>query len=1501
MTYRPRTSNEWLRSTLRALACLWCVGLVVLLTLGVVPAQAVVDEQAVPSQAPPTFESLLSNPDRPEVVGDQLLVAFRKGMNALTAQQLVGRYGATVQSVLTQASKYSGQRIAVIKTRGLSVADLFDQLQNNPAIAAVSLNYKVAVAVTVPDDPRFDDQWGLNNTGQTGGTADADIDAPEAWDVSTGSAGVVVADIDTGIDYTHEDLVANIWTNPYEIPGDGIDNDGNGYVDDVYGIDTANGDSDPWDDHGHGTHTAGTIAAVGDNGVGVTGVGWSTKVMAVKFLDQWGYGSDAGAVEAIYYVIGQKFDNDVNVVAINASWGGGGYDPVLEQAIADAGDAGIIFVAAAGNDSQNTDVVPNYPSCYEVPTIVSVGATDDEDLPSLFSNYGASSVDLFAPGENILSTLPNLSYVPAAGDYFFDDMESGAGKWAAPEGTWSITTEKPKGGAHSWSDSPAADYADDTESSITTEAIDLTTGPVHPMFGFGAYYDLGAGADTLLVEFSGDDGTTWEPVTGLYGSSGGSWEAISVPVPSYLRTDQFRARFHLITDSEDGAVADGVYIDDVGIGASPPSHEYAEWSGTSMATPHVTGSIAVLAAEYPDDGPLERISRIRSGVDVLPQLAGQANTGGRLNFAGSIDPGLVRSPWATGLFYERPVAAGSELTVEGVLFGDAVGRVLLSDGVTEVEAPVVWWAAGVVEATMPDTRNGMVILERADGLRCLAGTVSAWADGDSSILRRNGNTALSVDGTILSFGGYTQGGWEATSTIESYDPSVDAWSSTSKLRLPEPRVYAASAVAGERVYVIGGFEDDTGHAHDNMWAYDFGTNEWQTMAPLPVPLMFHEAVALDGSIWVFGGSDDLGEMNHDLYVYDPEVDSWSVLNGPSTPRIAGAGIALDGLIYYFGGLSTDTDDYLTTAEVYDPYADSWSALPDLPSPLARMGVAEYGSMVYLVGGTRSDWWQGGTKTMLRFDPAANTWKDLSSTVLALPADAAVHSSPAVALEGQGIYSMNGMSWGSSSARMQLLADPELSISITSVDPTHGPPAGGNTVTILGTNFYDVTGVNFGSIPATGFTVASPGRIVATAPAGAVGVVQVQVVSTGGSTADTEADDYAYGDAPSITGLSVHSGSATGGTTVVITGTGFNGVTGYDAVTFGGIPAASFTRDSETRITAVSPAHAAGPVQVQVRAAVGATPDGAADDFLYFIAYSVLRGVDRYDTAIKIARAMFPGALPAGSGLVLAPGDSFQEALCGAPLASAYGGPVLLTPRTVLTAAVKAEILRLRPQTVICIGLSETMKNKVQTALGATGTAIAIRGANVYDMSYRVAKALGAKVGDLGGATAIVARGDVFADAIGVSPLACAQTWPVILTGRGTVLSASAVRAFNELGIHSAIKVGTYAVLPAGVNGLANLSGANRYATNVNVAKWALANAGLSFGHLGIATGDKFPDALAAGPYLAQQRGVVLLSPLYGPLPGAAAGEITSHADDVQHVSFMGMIEPVIGQVKALLP
>ena len=224
------------------------------------------------------------------------------------------------------------------------------------------------------------------------------IAAPSAWDISPGSSQVVVAVIDTGVDYTHPDLAANIWSNPGEIPSNGIDDDQNGYVDDLHGVNVLAGSGDPLDDNNHGTHCSGTIGGVGNNAQGVAGVNWNVQLMGVKFLASSGAGSLYGAIAGIHYAI----QNGAKI--ISASWGGGGYSQALYDAISEAKDAGVLFVAAAGNSGLDSDVIPGYPAAYDLDNIVSVAATGKNDSLATFSNYGAKSVDIAAPGVGILST-----------------------------------------------------------------------------------------------------------------------------------------------------------------------------------------------------------------------------------------------------------------------------------------------------------------------------------------------------------------------------------------------------------------------------------------------------------------------------------------------------------------------------------------------------------------------------------------------------------------------------------------------------------------------------------------------------------------------------------------------------------------------------------------------------------------------------------------------------------------------------------------------------------------------------------------------------------------------------------------------------------------------------------------------------------------------------------------------------------------------------------------
>ena len=301
----------------------------------------------------------------------------------------------------------------------LTVADALPRLRGKSEILYVEPNYKIRLASIFPNDTRFDEMWAMHNTGQTGGTVDADIDAPEAWNLVTDS-NVIVAVIDTGVDYTHPDLSTNMWVNQEELNGDpNVDDDGNGYIDDVYGYDfctydDGQEDPDPWDDYGHGTHCAGTIGAVGNNDEGVTGVCWNVKIMALKFIASSGYGWSYDAIKCIEYAV----DNGAKVLSNSWRYYEGWsqfVDPeALREAIEAADTNGVLFVAAAGNEGYDNDYYPAYPASYDCNNIISVMATDHDDQRSIWggqsSNYGLTTVDLAAPGSDILSCVPGDSY-----------------------------------------------------------------------------------------------------------------------------------------------------------------------------------------------------------------------------------------------------------------------------------------------------------------------------------------------------------------------------------------------------------------------------------------------------------------------------------------------------------------------------------------------------------------------------------------------------------------------------------------------------------------------------------------------------------------------------------------------------------------------------------------------------------------------------------------------------------------------------------------------------------------------------------------------------------------------------------------------------------------------------------------------------------------------------------------------------------------------------------
>lgn len=261
----------------------------------------------------------------------------------------------------------------------------------------------VVFALATPNDPSYGDGslWGMNNTGQESGTPDKDIDGAEGWDIRTSAGNTAVAVIDTGIRYTHQDLAPNMWINPGESGGgketNGIDDDGNGYVDDVYGINTITGSGNPMDDNRHGSHCAGTIAGRGNNGLGVAGVAWTAKLMAVKFLSAQGSGFESDAAEGITYAVSK------GARILSNSWGGGGFSQLLYDAIQQSNAQDAVFVAAAGNDHADLDRSPVYPASYPLPNVLVIAAYDRTGSRAWFSNYGVASVHVGAPGVNTLS------------------------------------------------------------------------------------------------------------------------------------------------------------------------------------------------------------------------------------------------------------------------------------------------------------------------------------------------------------------------------------------------------------------------------------------------------------------------------------------------------------------------------------------------------------------------------------------------------------------------------------------------------------------------------------------------------------------------------------------------------------------------------------------------------------------------------------------------------------------------------------------------------------------------------------------------------------------------------------------------------------------------------------------------------------------------------------------------------------------------------------------
>lgn len=888
------------------------------------------------------------------------------------------------------SSKNSSVNIVLVKSSKYSTKELVRILNKRKDVVIAEPNYKVK-AYDV-NDTYFGYQWALKNTGQNGGTSGKSLNAASKWDKGqTGSEEQVVAIVDTGVDYTHEDLKDNIWENPYN-PNKGLKGE--------HGFDFVNNDDDPMDDNGHGSHCAGIIGASGNNGTGISGVNQNVRIMALKFLDEDGSGYSSGAVNSYHY-ISKAMDLGVNVVAINNSWGGGESSEIFEKLINVVGKKGALSVCAAGNSSEDSDRYEEFPASIDSKYLISVAATNSKGELASFSNYG-SSIDIAAPGADILSSVYYDCYNPSLYDEAkqesvsqdFADYEDGKTDAWGVLSKDNIISNIPDINDKCSIEFDKSEYFG-KESSGTSLKISLKNIKKGQRAAFTVPYELSddVKADTLpaismmtrtsaaldnnysgsalvILDMAADEeipSNLDDLLDGDYDYSGvyfngteNYWTHNSLTVAEeeaiYGQTiNKERKVVLLFYAAASGDLS--VNIDDFGISKACDGSEFGKYdfyNGTSMAAPAVTGAAALLASEMKGADASDLADTLLSYVDESSELQGKTASGGTLDFSKITNP-------APRIAQVKVSVDKKQITIEGGCLGKGSSVKVITDDGKEHQAEVIsstdkkivikdsGWINTVADLEVTNStgkkasKKGIYLI---NGKKTYTEVEDLEFPDETGIMATNGRkiyVAASGDDTI-----YT------ADTADGKDMDFDELATVLK-----PEKYFKKdknslssydfEFGDDLVYMDGRLYNIASYSEvGELEEYD-DDDDWKA------------GKSSDDDWWFFDFDDDEDEEeNSSAYSSQYKLMSFGASSGKTVSlgklpsdmdRIGDYTLtAYNGKLYLIGGYDFANKKISKKVKIYDPATKKWTNGPSLPEGRAGgTAVQSGGSLVYSYG------------------------------------------------------------------------------------------------------------------------------------------------------------------------------------------------------------------------------------------------------------------------------------------------------------------------------------------------------------------------------------------------------------------------------------------------------------------------------------------------------------------------------------------------------------------------